>query len=210
MSIKLKSALISAALLCAFPTFAADAQDVTKLIGYTPGVEVINLDIVRPQIDVISGIVYSQIKSTRAVKQLRMTLEIPRTTAKKPAIIYFPGGGFTSSDHEKFSEMRRALAEAGFVVAATEYRTVPTMFPALLHDAKAAVRFLRAHADEYGIDANKIAVLGDSAGGYLAQMTAVTNGKKEWDKGLFLHVSSDVQAAVTIYGISNLLNISEG
>ena len=52
--------------------------------------------------------------------------------------------------------MRTALAKAGFVVAAAEYRTVPTKYPALVNDAKAAVRFLREHAKEYGIDLEKI------------------------------------------------------
>ena len=66
--------------------------------------------------------------------------------------------------------MRHALARAGFVVAAAEYRTVPVKFPALVEDGKAAVRYLRAHADEYGIDPERIGVIGDSAGGYLVQM----------------------------------------
>ena len=51
-----------------------------------------------------------------------MTVMTPRTKARKPAVVYFPGGGFTSADHEKFIEMRHALARAGFVVAAAEYR----------------------------------------------------------------------------------------
>ena len=124
--------------------------------------------------------------------------------------VYFPGGGFTSADYEKFIEMRMALAKAGFVVAAAEYRTVPDKFPALVIDGKAAVRFLRAHAAQFGIDPTRIGVIGDSAGGYLSQMVGTTNGEKEFDQGDYLDQSSDVQAAVTIYGISNLLNIGEG
>lgn len=181
-----------------------------SLPGWTEGAEVIRVDAVRPQIDMISGVIFSQLKSTRAVKQLRMTLEIPRTKEKKPAVIYFPGGGFTSADHEKFSEMRRALAEAGFVVAAAEYRPVPAKFPALLEDAKAAVRYIRAHADEYGVDPNRIGILGDSAGGYLVEMAGATNGEKTFDKGDWTDVSSDVQAVVSIYGISDLMTIGEG
>ena len=144
----------------------------------------------------MSGIVYSQIKGLRSNRALRMTVMIPRDGKAKPAIIYFPGGGFTSADYEKFTEMRTALAKAGFVVAAAEYRTVPTKYPALVNDAKAAVRFLREHAKEYGIDPTKIGVLGDSAGGYLAQMSGATNGEKQFDEGDFLNQSSDVQAVV--------------
>ena len=72
----------------------------------------------------------------------------------KPAIVYYPGGGFTSADHEKFIEMRMALAKAGFVVAAVEYRTVPDRYPALIIDAKSAVRYLRSHAKQFNIDPN--------------------------------------------------------
>lgn len=106
--------------------------------------------------------------------------------------------------------MRHALARAGFVVAAAEYRTVPVKFPALVEDGKAAVRYLRAHADEYGIDPERIGVIGDSAGGYLVQMLGATNGEKAFDKGDFTNVSSDVQAVCTIYGISDLTSIGEG
>ncbi len=188
---------------------AASAGD-AQLPGYSAGAQVVSVDGKRSQVDQISGVIYSQIRSTRAVRQLRMSLIVPRTSDLKPAIVYFPGGGFTSADHEKYFEMRSALAQAGFVVAAAEYRVVPDRFPALVQDGKAAVRYLRAHAAEYGIDPARIGVLGDSAGGYVAQMVAVTNGEKSFDKGDYLDQSSDVQAAVTLYGISNLLNIGEG
>ncbi|STW31990.1 lipase/esterase [Klebsiella michiganensis] len=79
----------------------------------------------RGRIDALNDIVYSQVKSTVAVRQLHMSLLVPRNGDLKPAIIYFPGGGFTSAAWNKFIEMRMALAAAGFVVAAAEYRTVP-------------------------------------------------------------------------------------
>lgn len=172
--------------------------------------EVMNVEVTEDQIDVISGIAYSQIISKRANRQLMMTLLIPRTKERKPAIVYYPGGGFTSTDHEKFIEMRMALAKAGFVVAAVEYRVVPDMYPALVVDAKSAVRFLRAHAQQFGIDPSRIGTLGDSAGGYVSQMMGTTNGEKQFDQGDYLDQSSDVQACATIYGISSLLNIGEG
>lgn len=181
-----------------------------NLPGYAAGADVIQIAQTRGQIDTISNVIYSQVKSTRTVRQLRMSFLIPRTSALKPAIIYFPGGGFTSADHEKFIEMRMALAQAGFVVAAAEYRVIPDTFPAPLEDGKAAVRYLRAHAEEYGIDPQRIGVLGDSAGGYLSQMVGLTNGEQTFDKGDNLNQSSDVQAVATLYGLSNLLNIGEG
>ena len=172
--------------------------------------ESMKVEVTEHQIDEIGGVIYSQIQSRRSNRAMRMTLLVPRTAEKKPAIIYFPGGGFTTTDCEKFIEMRFALAKAGFVVAAAEYRVVPNKFPAILEDGKSAVRFLKAHADAYGIDASKIGVLGDSAGGYLSQMVAVTGNEKQFDKGDNLHVDSTVQAAATLYGISDLRNIGAG
>lgn len=186
----------------------ATAQD---LMGQSPEAQVVDVPVVQGRIDAISGVVYSQVfERGRSVRGLKMTLFVPRTKEKKPAVLYFPGGGFTSADHEKFLEMRYALACAGYVVAACEYRAVPNKFPALLEDAKAAVRWMRAHASEFGVDANRIGLLGDSAGGYVVQMAGATNGEKNWDVGDFKEVSSDVQAVVSIYGISDLTTIGEG
>lgn len=186
----------------------ATAQD---LMGQSPEAQVIDVPVVQGRIDAISGVVYSQVfERGRSVRGLKMTLFGPRTKENKPAVLYFPGGGFTSADHEKFLEMRYALARAGYVVAACEYRAVPNKFPALLEDAKAAVRWMRAHASEFGVDADRIGLLGDSAGGYVVQMAGATNGEKNWDVGDFKEVSSDVQAVVSIYGISDLTTIGEG
>lgn len=93
-----------------------------------------------------------------------MSLLIPRTDQPKPAILFFPGGGFTTSERGKLLELRLALAQAGFVVASAEYRVVPDVFPAPVIDGKTAVRFLRANAKEFGIDVTRVGVLGNSAG----------------------------------------------
>lgn len=172
--------------------------------------QTMKVEITDTRIDVISDIIYSQITSASSNRQLKMTLLIPQIKGPKPAIVYYPGGGFTTAVHDKYIQMRMALAKAGFVVAAVEYRTVPDVYPALINDAKSAVRYLRAHAKQFNIDPNRIGVIGDSAGGYVSQMMGTTNGEDEFDVGDYTDFSSDVQAAVTIYGISNLMNIGEG
>lgn len=174
------------------------------------GKEVMEVEITNGHIDVVSGIVYSQITTSRENRTLKMTLLIPQTDEPKPAIVFCPGGGFISAANERYIEMRMALAEAGFVVASIEYRTVPDKFPALVIDGKSAIRYLREHAEQFGINPEKIGVIGDSAGGYLSQMLGVTGNENEFDQGDFTDKRSDVQAVVTIYGISNLLNIGEG
>lgn len=189
---------------------SAQADDKSNLPGYAEGAQVVRIEDTQDQIDTIGDLVYTQIRQQEGVAQLKMTLLVPRTNDLKPAIVYFPGGGFVSADNGKFIEMRMALARAGFVVAAAQYRTVPNTFPALVEDGKAAIRYLREHASEYGIDPARIGVLGDSAGGYVSQMLGMTNGEKAFDTGQFLDKPSDVQAVATIYGISNLLTIGEG
>lgn len=100
------------------------------------------------------------------------------------------------------------LAEHGYVVASMTYRVAPTStFPAPLEDVKSAVRFLRANADRFHIDAKHIGVFGGSAGGYLAAMAGTTNGVKGFDKGENLKYSSDVQAVVDVYGVSDVNKI---
>lgn len=201
MYIKICMSRLCGFLLLPFVAVSAVAED---------GKERMKVEITEENIAVRSGIVYSQVSSHRPDRSLYMTLLIPCTPQPKPAIVYYPGGGFLSADHEKYIEMRMALAKAGFVVASVEYRTVPDRYPALVVDGKAAVRYLRAHAGQFGIDPTRIGVFGDSAGGYLAQMVGVTGNDKSLDQGDNTNQSSEVQAVATLYGISNLMNIGAG
>jgi acetyl esterase/lipase len=78
-----------------------------------------------------------------------------------------------------------------------------------VHDIKAAIRFLRAHAAEYGYPASRFVIAGSSAGGHLAALVGVSNGERELEGtlGSDLSVSSEVQAVVSLYGASNLASI---
>lgn len=86
------------------------------------------------------------------------------------------------------------LALNGFAVASVEYRTSNEgAYPMPLEDVKAAIRYLKAHAERYSLDENKFGVAGESAGGYLAAMCALNNDKS-LDVGNYLDYSSEVQA----------------
>lgn len=74
---------------------------------------------------------------------------------------------------------------------------------------KASIRYLKAHADQFGIDPERIGIIGGSAGGYLTAMAATTSGTKTFDKGDNLQVGSDVKAAVDLYGLSDLTRIGD-
>ena len=75
----------------------ASCVNAGELAGNTEGAQVIRVEKTRGRIDALNDIVYSQVKSTVAVRQLHMSLLVPRNGDLKPAIIYFPGGGFTSA-----------------------------------------------------------------------------------------------------------------
>jgi len=95
--------------------------------------------------------------------------------------------------------LRTFVAEAGFVVASIQYRTITdgATYADSLIDVKSAIRYLRAHADAYGIDPDHIAVWAESAGGYLAAMAGVTSNLKSFDKGGELDQNSQCRQSWT-------------
>jgi acetyl esterase/lipase len=143
--------------------------------------------------------------------ELKLDIQVPETSGKKPLVIYMTGGGFVMAQKSANLDQRTYVAERGYVVASIQYRTVTSSHATYadgVADVKSAVRYLRAHAAEYGIDASKVAVWGQSAGGYLAAMTGATNGVKQFDVGDNLDQSSDVQGVVDQFGPSNLSQLA--
>ncbi len=106
--------------------------------------------------------------------RLRMYTPVAGGGEPLPALVCFHGGGFVIGDLETYDGLCRQLAnEGGFRVVAVDYRLAPEhRFPAAVDDALAAVKWIETHASELGIDANRIAVGGDSAGGALAAIVA--------------------------------------
>jgi acetyl esterase/lipase len=127
----------------------------------------------------------------------------PAAGTLSPAFVWIHGGGFTLGDKAQIRDVSvsTALASAGYVVASVNYKLGAGSFPTNIGDCKNAVRFLRAHAAEYHLDPNRIAVGGGSAGGYLALMVGFTEGTKLFDPHpLYKDVSSKVCAVVDFYG----------
>jgi len=158
-----------------------------------------------------NNIVYATPTTNGKQMSLKMDIQVPRTAGKKPLVIYLTGGGFMIAGQTANLGQRTYIAEQGYVVASIQYRTIAdgAVYSDAVADVKSAVRYLRAHAGQYGIDGSHVAVWGQSAGGYLAAMTGVTNGLKQFDVGADLDQSSDVQAVVDQFGPSNLSKVGD-
>jgi acetyl esterase/lipase len=111
-----------------------------------------------------------------------MDVLTPKTRDEANRVV--PGGGFRNADKGQALNLRTYVAEAGVVVASIQYRTIQNggNYHDSVVDVKSAIRFLRAHASEYGIDPTKVSVWGESAGGYVASMVGLTTGVKAFDQ----------------------------
>jgi acetyl esterase/lipase len=141
---------------------------------------------------------------------LRLDLYTPAgATAPLRTLLYLHGGAWAVGDKSDMAVERLVpLVGHGFAVASANYRLVPSaIHPAQVHDVKAAVRWLRANATEYGLDAGRIAVGGASAGGHLASMVGLTAGdpELEGEVGAHLGESSAVGAVVAYFPPTDFL-----
>lgn len=125
-----------------------------------------------------------------------------------PAVVCIHGGGWAKGNRTSHGKLAQAIAARGFVAATISYRlSGEAPFPAAIHDCKAAVRFLRANAKRYGIDAENIGAMGLSAGGHLTALLATSGGVKELEgRGGHQEFSSAIQAAVPMGAQTDLLS----
>jgi acetyl esterase/lipase len=148
-------------------------------------------------------------------RQLQLDIAYPADTSRKhPAILFIHGGGWRGGNRQTYRREIEEAARRGYVAATVSYRlTEPDKsghakypFPAAVHDVKAAVRFLRQHADQYGIAPDRIGVTGGSAGGHLSLMLGLTDA----DDGLEGETKGDVpgtrvQAVVNVFGPTDMV-----
>jgi acetyl esterase/lipase len=122
-----------------------------------------------------------------------------------PAVVCIHGGGFRAGHRDGYNRLCLKLAVQGYVAVTVSYRLAPKyQFPAAVHDTKAAVRWLRAHATEYKLDPARIGTTGGSAGGHLAQFLGVTAGIPQFEgTGGNPAQPSHVACVVNVYGPSD-------
>jgi len=134
-------------------------------------------------------------------QKLKLNLYLPKNVEHPPLVVYIHGGSWRAGSYKSCS--LDYLSQAGFAVASIEYRfSNVAVFPAQIHDCKGAIRWLRAHAKEYGYDVNNIGVAGSSAGGHLAVLVATAGDvvDLEGNIGGNTDQSSRVTAIVDFYG----------
>ncbi|MBN2842552.1 MAG: alpha/beta hydrolase, partial [Sedimentisphaerales bacterium] len=122
--------------------------------------------------------------------KLDMAMPVDSGSEQRPALVIIHGGGWASGSKsiDVYQNMMTNYARKGYVIISVGYRlTGETPFPACIEDCKCAVRWLRAHAQEYRIDPERIGAYGHSAGAHLALMLAMTTkedgleGDGGWD-----------------------------
>ncbi|MCR3760668.1 alpha/beta hydrolase [Clostridium felsineum] len=184
-------------------------------------------------------VVFATVKNDDGkTKKLKMNIFKPTKKSKKatPVLVYVHGGAWAMGDYRCNENVNTKLAaktsrnnkipmhkgpsgydvfkrvtKNGITFVSVDYRlSSEAVFPAQIYDVKGSIRYLRANAKKYGIDPNKIAICGESAGGHLAALAATTGDEKdlEGDVGGNTNYSSKLMAAIDYFGPTNLLNMA--
>jgi pectinesterase len=130
---------------------------------------------------------------------MKLDLYRPKSRSKNlPAMVCIHGGGWMNGQRNNYTVFAKSVALKGFVAVTIDYRlSGEAKFPAAIHDCKAAVRWLRANAKKYGLNPNKIAAIGSSAGGHLAALLGTSAGVPELEgRGGNANQSSAIQVAL--------------
>jgi acetyl esterase/lipase len=150
-------------------------------------------------------------------RTLTLDVTTPGQAGPYPTVVWIHGGGWFRGHYALTNrvvakiDFMDALLQAGYAVARIAYRlSGEAQFPTQLHDCKAAVRYLRQHAATLGLDANRFAAMGESAGGHLACLLGLTGNRPELEGEVgIVGPSSAVQAVVDWYGPTELLTMDE-
>jgi len=162
-----------------------------------------------------SGLVGSRSELTYCTgAQASGTLDLyepsPPPTTAQPLVVFLHGGAWELGDGSITSDsfdgdLEADVVDKGWIFASVNYRLAPQYkWPAMIEDAKCAVRALRAHASFLKIDPNRIAAVGASAGGQLASLLGLAGQGAGYDVGQYLDESSRVEAVVDEYGPTDL------
>ena len=160
----------------------------------------------------------SDIPFLGAARKEKLDLYFPNGPKRsdRPAVVFIHGGGFTGGDKAEYrsASVSADLCRAGYVVVSCNYvlgpKDKPGVWPQNIADCRNAVRWLRAHAKELGVNPDKIAVAGGSAGGYLALMVGLSDDQTGPGGDAAAKVSAKVSAVIDFYGVVNFSKHGKG
>lgn len=152
------------------------------------------------RVEIIEGVVVGSTGS-RDLKADLFRPPAPRDGSRLPGVVFVHGGGWRTGDRTQLRGYGVLVGREGYVGLCTEYRLIPEgTYPENLHDVKAAIRWMRANADDLGVDPNRIAVHGNSAGGHLALLAAASGDEPDLEgSGGNADFSSVVDACIAVY-----------
>ena len=137
---------------------------------------------------------------------------LPAGGDQHPMVIAIHGGGWQNGERERYHDWGRFLTRHGYGLFTISYRlSTPghKTYPEAVHDCRAAVQFIRSQAARFNVDPQRIALVGDSAGGHLASMVALAGDTEVFATGYpgdpYAGVSTQVKAVVSIYGVHDLI-----
>lgn len=174
-----------------------------------------------PVVELAGGVRFAHGVEFAAVEGFRpLVLDLylpPGATRPTPAVVYLHGGGWTVGTRRRFGRAFKGwsptpmelVARSGIAIVSVDYRlTGEAPFPAAVHDAKAAVRWVRANAAALGVDPHRIVAWGESAGGHLAAMVGLTAGRPELEGSALgnADVDSSVCGVVAWYPPTDLVH----
>lgn len=143
--------------------------------------------------------------------EIRGDMYIPDGKGPFPGMLFIHGGGFVGGSRKwsNLPPLNRAVAEKGYVVFSVDYRLLKEggIFPNNVKDCKCGLAWMKEHAAEYGIDAERIGVMGESAGGYMSAMIAMTQNLPEFQPDCDGREKADtsVRMGVLHYGPTNFV-----
>ncbi|MDR2704464.1 MAG: alpha/beta hydrolase fold domain-containing protein [Planctomycetaceae bacterium] len=129
-----------------------------------------------------------------------------KTMKPLPVLIVIHGGGWIEGNKNAATGWAHQYVHYGFAVVGVNYRLVPHFqMPTQIIDCKSAVRWLRAHAQEYNLDTEHFGAWGHSAGGHLSALLGTNEATKEFDVGEYLDQSSAIQAVAAYAALTNFV-----
>jgi acetyl esterase/lipase len=164
------------------------------------------MQVIPGRVEVEEGVVFGR----GGGRDLRCDVYTPPggVPSNAPGLLIVHGGGWRDGDRTQLRGYAIRMARLGFVCVANEYRLLgESPWPAMIHDTKAALRWMRANHARLGVDPDRISVTGNSAGGHLSLLVAATPNLPEFEgDGGNPGVSTAVKAAIGFYPVTDFLD----